>query len=166
MKNTVAKVIVVALLLATCVVWIHCGEDSPTDTDGNVKNTDFVAQESVSFKVAVTDQLRLRLEAINGNVSIVGISQADTVIITGEKRVGSDSMADAQEHLQELEVLVQDSAEEIFAKTDQPQETQGRSYVVDYTITLPRDLEVLATNVNGISSKTTKGPFAIFSPPQ
>jgi len=149
MKNTVTKVIAVALLLGTCVVWIHCDEEGPTEKNDNVKNTDFVAEESVSFKIAVTDQLRFRLEGINGNVSIVGVSPADSVMITGEKRVGSDSMADAQEHLQELEVLVQDSAEEIFVETDQPQETHGRSYVVDYTVTLPRDLEVLVTNING-----------------
>jgi len=80
----------------------------------------------------------------------VGTSGANSVYIIGEKRVGSDSIADAQEHLQWLEVIVQSSADEILAKTTQPEETHGRSYVIDYTITLPPDLETLIENVNGV----------------
>ena len=140
----------VLILLTACILFLSCGDDGPLDTGDHVKNTDFVAEETVSFQVAVTDQIRLKVEAINGNVSIVGTSGANSVDIIGEKRVGSDSIADAQEHLQWLEVIVQSSADEILVKTTQPEETHGRSYVIDYTITLPPDLETLIENVNGV----------------
>jgi DUF4097 and DUF4098 domain-containing protein YvlB len=58
-------------------------------------------------------------------------------------------MQDAEAHLPELEVSVTEVAGEVYVKTTQPTETHGRSYVVDYTITLPKELEVVVTNVNG-----------------
>jgi DUF4097 and DUF4098 domain-containing protein YvlB len=148
MKRTFSKFIVLVLLTA-CISWIHCGKDNSTDSTGNVKNTDFVAEESFSFEVDVKDHTRLRLEAVNGNVIITGLSESDSVMITGEKSVGSESIKDAEDHLQELEVSVQDLGSEVFVKTVQPGQTYGRSYVVDYTITLPKSLQVLVDNVNG-----------------
>jgi len=115
----------------------------------NVSNTNFVAADSFSFEVEIETHTRLRLEGINGNVTISALSEADSVIITGEKRVGSESTQDAEEHLQELEVSVADMGSDVRVKTIQPEQTHGRSYVVDYTITLPQNLEVLVTNVNG-----------------
>jgi DUF4097 and DUF4098 domain-containing protein YvlB len=138
------------VVLTAFIFLLGCGDDGPVDSDHDVRNTDFVAQETVSFQVVVTDQIRLKLEAINGNVSIAGVTEANSVDVIGEKRVGSDSMEDAQEHLLELEVNVQDTADEIVIKTIQPQETHGRSYVIDYTITLPSDLEVSIENGNGV----------------
>jgi DUF4097 and DUF4098 domain-containing protein YvlB len=44
---------------------------------------------------------------------------------------------------------VQDLANEVLVKTTQPEQTLGRSYVVDYTITLPEDLEMLVSHVTG-----------------
>jgi len=148
MKNTFSKFIVVVLLTA-CISWIRCGKDNPTDSTGNVRNTNFVAEESFSFGVEVTDHTRLRLEGINGNVSITALTEADSVIITGEKRVGSESMQDAEAHLQELEVSVREVAAEVYVKTNQPDQTYGRSYVVDYNIALPKELDVVVINVNG-----------------
>jgi hypothetical protein len=148
MKSS-CKRLVIGVLLTTCVYWIGCGKDKSVDSNDGVDNTDFVARESFSFKVHVDDQARFRLEAINGNVVITGVSDSDSVIITGEKRVGSESTDDAEEHLHLIQVTVQDLGTEISVKTSQPEQTHGRSYVVDYTITLPKSLEVLAHNVNG-----------------
>jgi DUF4097 and DUF4098 domain-containing protein YvlB len=119
------------------------------DSNGEVRNTDFVASESFSFGVQVTDHTQLRLEGINGNVTITALSGPDSVIVTGEKRVGSESMQDAQNHLQHLQVGVSDAQSEVFVKTTQPDRTHGRSYVVDYVITLPQNLVVVVSNVNG-----------------
>jgi hypothetical protein len=149
-KTSEVNKVMVFVLLTTCILLLNCGDDGPVDSGDDVRNTDFVAEESVSFQVAVTDQIRLKVEAINGNVSIAGISGANSVDIIGEKRVGSDSIEDAQEHLQWLEVIVQSSADEILVKTTQPGEAHGRSYVIDYTITLPPDLEAAIENVNGV----------------
>ena len=98
MKST-GKKFIIGVLLTTCVYWISCGKDKSVDSNGDVANTNFVAKESFSFRVHVDDQARFRLEAINSNVVITGVSDSDSVIITGEKRVGSESTDDAEEHL-------------------------------------------------------------------
>jgi hypothetical protein len=146
-SNSIKLVILVAL--AACFLWISCGSDKTVDSDGGVDNTDFVAKESFSFKVDVAAHSRLRLEAITGSITITGEPESDSVLITGERRVGSESMQDAEAHLPLLQVTVQEIGNEIYVKTTQPEQTQGRNYVVDYTITLPEDLEVLVNHVTG-----------------
>lgn len=148
MKSTFSKSITVVLLF-TFISWINCGKDNPVDSNGTVANTDFVAEKSFSFQAGVVDHSRLKLEAVNGNIVIAGISDSDSVIITGKKRVGSESIEDAEEHLLKLEVRVQDLGSEIFVKTIQPEKSYGREYVVNYTITLPKNLKILVSSVNG-----------------
>jgi DUF4097 and DUF4098 domain-containing protein YvlB len=116
---------------------------------GGVSNTDSVAAEPFSFEVAAQGPMRLRLEGINGTISVVGSSGARSVSITGERRVGSESMEDAQAALQLLQVKVEELASEVFVETIQPQDNQGRNYVVDYTVTLPRNFAVSIMNING-----------------
>lgn len=149
MKNIFSR-FTILVILASCSLWIKCGnDDNLVDSSQNVKNTDYVAERPFSFTVAVENRTQLRLEAISGNVVINGISESDSVLIRGERIVGSESTEDAEEHLQELQVSVEDLENEVFVKTVQPEETYGRSYVVHYDITLPRDFRVLAGNVNG-----------------
>ena len=63
------RYILPAMLLAACVSWMSCGEDSPASSDGNVDNTDFLAEESFYFRINVVDQTRFRLVAISGSIS-------------------------------------------------------------------------------------------------
>ena len=135
------------LILLTQLVWMtSCGDND----NSQITNRNFEARESFSFEVAVENRSRLRLQAINGEITITGLPEANSVIITGEKRVESDSTEDAEASLPELEVNVQGLANEVFVETSQPQNTGDRNYIVDYTITLPKNLEVRVINVNGI----------------
>ncbi len=109
----------------------------------------FTARETFSFEVAVENQHRIRLETINGNVEINGKSGARSVIVTGERLVESSSLRDAEDHLDEIAVQVRDLGEEVFVRTEQPRHSQGRSYIVHYTITVPKDLEVDVRHFNG-----------------
>ena len=138
--------------LAACLLWISCGSDKSVDSNGNVSNTDFVAEESFSFRVDVVGHSRLRMEAVSGSITITGEPESDSVLITGERRVGSESTQDAEAHLPLLQVSVEEIGNEIYAKTTQPDQTHGRSYVVDYTITIPEGLEVSVKHVTGIVS--------------
>ncbi len=148
MKSTFSKSIIMILLFA-CVFWINCGKDKSVDSGDTVDNTNFIAERSFSYQVDVVDHSQLSLEAINGNIKITGMSGSDSVIITGIRRVGSESTQDAEEHLQLLEVSVEDLGNKILVKTLQPEKSYGRSYQVNYTITLPKDLKVLVSSVNG-----------------
>ncbi len=154
MKNKFRNFAIVLCLL-TSVSVISCGDanidsSGPTFPTFPFSNTDFEAEEPFSFEVEVGNRSLLRLQGINGEITITGISGANSVIITGIKRVGSESTQDAEEHLQELEVNVQSLANEVFVETIQPQDSGGRNYIVDYTITLPKNLEVQVANANGI----------------
>ena len=109
----------------------------------------FAASEAFSFEVAVEQQTRLRLEAINGNVVINGQAGIQSVIVSGERRVESTSQRDADNHLDALYVQVRDRSDEVFVRTVQPRNAMHRNYVVHYTITVPQDLAVDVTHVNG-----------------
>ncbi|UCB51736.1 MAG: DUF4097 family beta strand repeat protein [Candidatus Zixiibacteriota bacterium] len=151
MKDSITK-LVFLVLLAASFICVACSSDKSVDSDDDVNNTDFVARESFSFRVDVTTHSRLRLEAITGSITITGEPESDSVLITGERRVGSESTQDAEAHLPLLQASVQEIGNEIYVKTTQPDQTHGRSYVVDYTITLPEDLEVSVNHVTGLVS--------------
>lgn len=148
MKSIFSKFIIL-ILLFTSICWTNCGKNKSTGSDDRVDNTNFTAERSFSYQVQVIDHSQLSLEAINGNIEITGTSNSDSVIITGIRRVGSESTEDAEEHLQLLEVSVEDLGNKILVKTIQPEKSYGRSYQVNYIITLPKDLEVLVSSVNG-----------------
>ncbi len=119
------------------------------DDDDDFGNNNVVAREAFSIDVDVTTQALLRFDGVNGNVEILGRADAAAIRITGEKEVGSNSRLDAERRLDDIDILVDDRADEIIIRTLQPDNTQGRNYVVNYTITLPADLAVSVTSVNG-----------------
>lgn len=150
MKNISIKILI-SISWIIFALWISCSSDDNTvNTDDDVDNTDFRAEKSYTFKTAVLNHTRLRLEAINGNIFIKGVTDYDSIIAVCEKQVDSESMEDAEEHLQELDVDVQDLDNEIHIKTVQPQESYGRNYVVNYDIMIPNNFEVSVVNMNGI----------------
>lgn len=146
--KTIINVLVVALLFVSLTLFVSCN-NTVTQVDDNVSNTDFVATEAFHFSIAVQNQTMFSIAGINGNISISGVSNTDSVIITGQKSVGSESIADAQASLQNLEVIVQDLANEVAVETNQPDETGGRNYTVNYLISLPKHFMISAANVNG-----------------
>ncbi len=147
MKNSLRYFLLLILFISLSA----CGSDNfifNSDND-NVDNTNFVAKESFQFKVDVKNHTKLRLDAINGKVEIFGSASATSVTVTGERRVRSESTADAEEYLEKLEVRVTETASIVFVETIQPDKIHGRNFVVDYKITLPENLELDAGNING-----------------
>lgn len=143
------------LLLFAFTGLISCGNgDVNFNVDGvpfpTVPNTDFEAEEPFSFDVPAGNRSRLILQGINSEIGITGQVGANSVTITGVKRVGSDSLQDAEAQLQNLDVDVQELAADVVIRTIQPLVTGGRRYEVDYTITLPSDFEIQVANANGI----------------
>ena len=133
-----------------------CSDDDSNPFAGDcVDNTDFVASETFSYRVPLAEHVRFKLEGINGNIEITGVAGADSVSIEGERSVGSESIDDAEEHLPELEVSVSDMGTEVFVETIQPEDTDCRSFIVDYEITLPESLNVYVDNTNGTITVTS-----------
>jgi hypothetical protein len=156
MKNKFRNYAIVLFLL-TSVSVMSCGDvniDSggvtfPTFSTFPFRNTDFEATAPFSSEVEVGNRSLLRLQGINDHITITGISGANSVMITAIRRVGSESIQDAEEHLGELQVNVQSLANEVVVETIHSQDPEGRNYVVEYTITLPKNLEVQVANANG-----------------
>lgn len=113
-------------------------------------NPDFIAEQDVSREVQIEEQIRIRLVAINGEITITGQPDATSVIVSAELRVGSnENQEDAEEGLDQLEVVVTDLPDKVLVQTHQPKDSRGRQYVVNYTITVPNNLEVDAHQLNG-----------------
>lgn len=151
MKNKLVKLII-TLILFNCLVLIlnGCNEHIvELDDNNNVNNTNYVARETFAYSLPIINQLQLRLSGINGNIHVNGRLNSNSVIIEGEKRVGSESQRDAEIHLAELKVIVEDLANKIYVETSQPDHPYGRRYEVDYTITVPENFKIYIENVNG-----------------
>jgi hypothetical protein len=140
--NCVTSLASIAIALG-CILGISCTGDNLLD------NRDFTVQEDFLFDVHITTQSLFQLEGVSGTIVVTGESGANAIRITGTKRVTSTSLADAEKRLQGLEVDIQTLDSKVRVMTVQPEDTEGRNYVVDYTITIPRNLELSVVNVSG-----------------
>jgi len=109
----------------------------------------FKAEEPFSLAVELTSQTRIRLTGINSLIVVTGVAATDSVRVSGTRSVRSESLADAEEHLPDLEVRVESVADEIAVRTIQPANSAGRNYQVDYQLTVPSDFETTIVNANG-----------------
>ena len=142
-KNTLFTL---AVLFALCLPFTYggCGGSGGSGNDGLVW-----VEESFLFDVVVDTQEQLLINAVTGSIEITGSSTADSVIIEGERRVGSTTREDAEMHLDMLQVSVEDLDSEIMVETIQPEKARGRNYEVDYRITVPDNLEINVNQVAG-----------------
>jgi hypothetical protein len=109
----------------------------------------YFADETYSRELPLAGHIRIRLEAVNGNIEIEGHDDVDTVTVVGQKLVGSDSVQDAKRQLNELEILVTENNDEIIVQTLQPRDKQGRQYIIEYFISIPSDFEAVVILDNG-----------------
>lgn len=145
-------IILLFLLTSLCLISCGGGGDVNVDFDGGnfppFPDTDSEATDPFFIEVDAGNRSKVRLKGIRGKVIITGMSGINSVMISGIKLVGSDSTEDAEEHLPGLKVNVQSLEDEIFVETIQPQDFT-RKYIVDYTITMPKDMKSQVTNSNG-----------------
>ena len=144
MKRMIKHSLLFILPVASIFI-MSCSNDNPLSP----KDSKFSAEEPFSFEIPVASHSALQLEGINGTITITQDSESNSFKIEGVRRVQSESTADAEAHLSELEVSVQDSTDKVVVKTSQPEQTEGRDYIVDYTITLPQVMDVNVHSVNG-----------------
>ena len=113
-------------MLAACDVDLTEPGHGP---DIDVDPPRYVASEPFSYIVPVSSQVRLRLEGVNGEVWLQGSDAPGPILIAGHRRVRSESQADADAHLADVQVQVMDGADEVLVATDQPR-TGNRSFHV------------------------------------
>ena len=150
MMNNMSKnqsILLLVTFLTLLFILTSC--DLTDSNSDDVSNTDHEAKAEFSYDIPIENQVELDLEAVNGSVHISGKSDITSVRIWGERKVSSESVSDAQEHLNYLQVEVTEGEERISVKTVQPNQSNGRSYVVDYYIYLPPNWNLMVIQVNG-----------------
>lgn len=112
-------------------------------------NANFFASKTLTQEVMVTDHTGLNINAINGEVHIIGQPGAGSVTLTAEARVGAASFNEAQTGLDQLDVSLKDVNGEISIRTVQPDYSLNRQYTVNYTLAIPTYISVSINLVNG-----------------
>jgi len=148
MKNKILSIFTALLLFLFIFTIISC-DGNIVMVDSSITNTNYVVTKPFISNINITTQMRLKLEGINGNITIIGHPNLNSVTVKAERKVGSVSVEDSHLHLPELKVLVTDLTDEILVKTSQPQDSKGRSYIVDYVILVPNNFEISVLNLNG-----------------
>ncbi len=102
-----------------------------------------------SYSVPALYRATLTLVGANGSVQIRVEAELQDVIIQGTRRVRADSRAEAESYLHQVRVDVAEDDDGVVVKTEQPEESGGRTYQVDYEIAIPPWMAVRVTNGNG-----------------
>ena len=143
MRRNILAVTVIAALAVGC-------DDPPGPSSGGpVGNQNFLAEASLNIDLDASTRTTFRVEGINGNITVVGVAGTETFMIRGERQVWSESVADAQEYLDRLEVVVTELGNEMLIRTVQPPNTGGRNLVVNYELSVPARLIAQLVNING-----------------
>jgi len=159
MRTTTNKFALAIVALFTILINFGCADISVNPNadvtgPGNIVNIKAKANETFSYNVDLTTQLTLRVDGINGAVNVVSVSGTNQVTISGEKEVSADTYSEAKAGLKDVQVEIDKNSNELLIKTLQPGYSDGKSYNVDYKITVPSHLSIFVENVNGsISGK-------------
>ena len=146
--KTYRNVRLLAVLLTgglLAVQFAGCDNTGPFD----VNNNRFSAEEPFSFQLNPTDQTHLIVRAINGSVEIIGTSDSAHVEVSGVRIVQAGSQRDAENYLARLDVNIRMNTGEIEVETEQPSDTNGREFIVNYQIRVPANWDVDLIHVNG-----------------
>ena len=144
-----SRISAILLFLFTSIILISPGDGGEDrNSEGNTKK--FEAKESFFFEEPIVNQSQFNLDGIGGDITVSGISGANSVTIAGIRRVQADSMQEVEEYLPKLQVDVQALENEIRVKTIKPLDTFERIYNVDYMIILPDDLKIKIDNLGGV----------------
>lgn len=110
---------------------------------------DHEASELVTRTVQVQGQTTLQVVGINGTIRVTEWPDAPSISVRATKHVRSNSIQDAELHLDDIEVHIWSTSAEIHVETVQPLHEHGRQYTVDYEIRVPQGLSLVGTNGNG-----------------
>lgn len=155
MNATNNHIVLMFITLLTLLICSGCS-DTIVNPGVNINGPDLLnyskvkAYKSFSYSVDLTSQTFLIVEGINGTINVESVSGTDQILISGEKIVSADNYEDANSHLKDITIEMNEFANELFVKTVQPDYSDGKSYSVNYSIRIPSDLSVRVNNLNGI----------------
>jgi hypothetical protein len=137
-----------ALAAAALVLLAGCSDDSPCSVCDRL----YSASEPFEHALALTGQTRVELLGINGPVDVAGWAEDDSLRVWGTREVTSSTLADAQDHLEDLQVVVTVEETYVLIETQQPPKSDGRTYEVTYHLLVPLAMDVAFETINGDAS--------------
>ena len=138
------------ILTSSVVMSLGCSINIFDSDSGSHRNVDVEVSEPFLVQLDASTALRIRLEGVNGIITVRGGSVGDVARVEAERRVRSDTRQDAQQFLERVTVEVAEHGGEILVRTSQPSNAGGREVIVDYDLTIPARLDVDVTTVNGL----------------
>jgi len=142
------KSLFTACIFLTVALFNSCSDDNGFGFNTGINNTDHAATAGFTYYIGVNSQTQLVLDGINGAVNI-SPTDGNLATISGERKVESESDADAQAFLENLKVIFEDRGDEVFVQTQQPSNTYGRVLSVTYNIKIPASWDIIISNING-----------------
>lgn len=139
------KTILLVICVGLVLFYAGCDNYNPFQVD----STKYRAEESFSFTVNPDNQDHLTLTAINGSVEVIGVAGSDVVEISGLRIVNSESASDAEKYLEKLDVNIRINGDKVEVETEQPSNSGGREFIVEYQIRMPAEWDFELNHTNG-----------------
>lgn len=137
------------VLAALLVVLPGCGDTLGIDEG-------FVS-EPFDIERDAAGRSAFRVSGVNGDITVTGVPGGSTFRVTGLRRVRSCTRGLAEGWLEELEVQVMETADDITVRTVQPNSTGPCTLEVRYEVTVPDRLLGRVEAVNGAITVTGLG---------
>jgi hypothetical protein len=130
------------LLIFSAFIIFSCDEDS-------VSSNTYESKANESHTLNLTAQIELIVQNTNGNITVTGSDTTDNLYCFITKKVRSKiSESDAQSHLSEIDITIQDNADNVKIEVDNPND-DDRDYVITLDIILPNNFNNILTLGNG-----------------
>lgn len=130
------------LIIFSIFLFLGCDEDS-------VSSNTYESEANESHTLNLTTQTELIVQNTNGNINVAGSDTTSNMYCFITKKVRSKiSESDAQSHLSEIDITIQDNADNVKIEVDNPND-DDREYVITLDIILPNNLNNILTLGNG-----------------
>lgn len=130
--------------------------------DDPLSSSSYEATDNESYSVDLNTQTALIVQNTNGSINIAGSDTTNNLYCFVTKKVRSSiSQSDAQSHLSEIEITIQDNVDNVNIEVDNPN-GDDRNYETTLDIILPNDFNYVLTLGNGniTIESTTKNLIA------
>ena len=130
------------LIIISFFLFFGCNEDS-------VSSNTYESEANESHTLNLTTQTELIVQNTNGNINLTGSDTTSNMYCFITKKVISKiSESDAQSHLSEIDITIQDNANNIKIEVDNPND-DDRDYIITLNIILPHNFNQILTLGNG-----------------
>ncbi|MCW8817906.1 MAG: hypothetical protein OQJ93_11755 [Ignavibacteriaceae bacterium] len=129
-------------IISSVLLFFGCNEDS-------VSSNTYESEADESHTFNLTAQTELIVQNNNGNISVTGSDTSSNMYCFITKKVISKiSESDAQAHLSEIDITIQENADNVKVEVDNPND-DDRDYVITLNIILPHNFDQILTLGNG-----------------